>query len=237
MARPTQRSNHWKKYNYYTCTDDVILNRVLDCSKMSFIDPNQCKLSLVTVEATTSMDQGTKIFDITLSESTKCANISRYHRFAIRIVQAFLLPGFMKETMESHAFLLTTNPLQSCTNPKRSRAKFDKLINSQTDPALINFLKEGRLLPLSQLGELLRRLVKMTEDKRPKVWVRPEHDSAYPVPDDVGSVGWGASSATTSCSGDPPSHLQKYDASLTLLLSVLQQAMGKSKRSTRPLLH
>jgi hypothetical protein len=192
---------------------------------MSFIDPNQCKLSLVT--AIDTKEQGTKIFDITLSESTLGAHTSRYQRFAIRIVQAFLLPGFVKETMESHAFLLAFNPLHAAARRKRGRTKFEKLINSQTDPALINFLKEGRLLPLSQLGELLRRLVKMTEDKRPKVkvWVRPEHDRAYPVPDDVGSVGWGASGATTSCCGDGLTHFQKYDASLTLLLSVLQQAM------------
>jgi hypothetical protein len=200
-------SNQWEEYNYYKCTDDVILNRVLDCSKMSFVDPNQCKLSFVTAEGT--MEQGANFFDITLSESTKCANKSRYQRFAIRIVQAFLLPGFVKETMESHAFLLTFNPLHQAARRQRGRTKFAKLINSHTDPALINFLKEGRLLPLSQLGELLRRLVKMTEVKRPKVWIRPEHDRAYPVPDDVGSVGWGASGATTSCCGDGLTHFSK----------------------------
>jgi hypothetical protein len=238
-ARNTS-SNQWEEYNFCKCTDEDIHNRVLDCSKMSFVDPNLCKLSLVTAEADkrakTCMEQGTKFFDITLSESTQSAHRSRYQRFAIRIVQAFLLPGFVKETMESHAFLLTFNPLHQAARRQRGRTKFAKLINSHTDPALINFLKEGRLLPLSQLGELLRRLVKMTEVKRPKVWIRPEHDRAYPVPDDVGSVGWGASGATTSCCGDGLTHYQKYDASLALLLSVLQQAMGKSKRSTRPLL-
>jgi hypothetical protein len=103
------------------------------------------------------------MFDITLSTPKATA----YNRFAIKIVQAFLIPGYV-ETMESHAFLLTPHPALT-GNPRRAgRTKFEALINSQTDYALISFLKDGSLFPLSQLGEVLRRLVEMTEDKRPK---------------------------------------------------------------------
>jgi hypothetical protein len=54
--------------------------------------------------------------------------------------------------------------------------------------------------------------------------------------DDVGSVGWGAIGATTSCCGETLTQLQKNNAPLTLLLSVLQQTMRQWKRGSRPLL-
>jgi hypothetical protein len=132
MARPVKRSKNWRvQYNYYNCTGDVILSRVLHCSRMSFTDPKQCKLSLVSVPElphNNANERGVPMFDITLSTPKATA----YNRFAIKIVQAFLIPGYV-ETMESHAFLLT--PHSALTgNPRRTgRTKFEALINSQTD--------------------------------------------------------------------------------------------------------
>jgi hypothetical protein len=108
-------------------------------------------------------EMGVKMIDITLRESYKSHNTKtlRYHRFAIKIVQASLLPGYV-DPMESHAFLLTPHPVLSKSSRSVCRTKFEALINSQTDSALTSFLEDGSLLPLSQLGELLRRLVEMT---------------------------------------------------------------------------
>jgi hypothetical protein len=165
MARPKKSSDDWREYNYYNCADDVILQRILDCSQMTFPDPGTCKLSLVSVpipqgrKNNNANEIGVKMFDITLSGLSRPG----YNRFAVKIVQSFLLPNYVK-TMESHSFLLVPHPTLSNSPRGRGRKKFETLINSQTDSALTSFLEDGSLFPLSQLGEVLRQLVVLTAD-------------------------------------------------------------------------
>jgi hypothetical protein len=117
--------------------------------------------------------------------------------------------------MESHSFLLVPHFALRGRQRSNHRQKFESLIHSSTNSALTSFLEDGRLFPLSQLGQLLQQLVVLTADPsdddarchrkilRGKAWAPPVDDLAHLVPGDVGLLGWGAAGATTSCNDTP----------------------------------
>jgi hypothetical protein len=63
--------------------------------------------------------------------------------------------------IESHAFMFTPHPANGIYRIKC----FEALITSTSDSALISSL-QGGIFPLTQLPEMLRRLVELTADKR-----------------------------------------------------------------------
>jgi hypothetical protein len=209
-ARPRTRSKDWPEYNHFNCDDRVILQRIIKCAQVAFPNPDICKLELVDASIQGRADckePDVKIIDITLNNGV--GRGWRFIRLAIKIVESFRLPKYV-ETMESHSFLLVPRPSRSGSRAAQ-RQKFETMILSQTNSALISFLEDGRLFPLSQLGQLLQQLVVLTADPSQddrlaharKSWAPPVDDLAHLVPGDVGLAGWGAVGATTSCNDTP----------------------------------